>query len=65
MTSSPFSNPLFTLGIVGGGQLGKMLLAAARRMDIAVAVLDPATDLPRSTERTVLNAAPSRITPPF
>ena len=46
MTSSPFSNPLFTLGIVGGGQLGKMLLAAARRMDIAVAVLDPATDAP-------------------
>jgi len=31
---------------VGGGQLGKMLLADARRMDIACHVLDPAADAP-------------------
>ena len=46
MNSSPFSNPNFTVGIVGGGQLGKMLLAAARQMDIATAVLDPSPDAP-------------------
>ena len=46
MNSSPFSNPNFTVGIVGGGQLGKMLLAAARQMDIATSVLDPSPDAP-------------------
>lgn len=38
----------FTLGILGGGQLGKMLIAATRRMDIAVSVLDPSPDAPCS-----------------
>lgn len=36
----------FTLGILGGGQLGKMLLAETRRYDIATAVLDPSSDAP-------------------
>jgi len=36
----------FTLGILGGGQLGKMLLADTRKFDIATAVLDPSTAAP-------------------
>ncbi len=36
----------FTLGIVGGGQLGKMLLYDTRRLDIRTRVLDPAADAP-------------------
>lgn len=32
------------LGILGGGQLGKMLLEEAIRLDITVAVMDPASD---------------------
>jgi 5-(carboxyamino)imidazole ribonucleotide synthase len=36
----------FTLGIVGGGQLGKMLLQETRRLDVATAVLDPAANAP-------------------
>lgn len=34
----------FTIGVLGGGQLGKMLLQEAYRMDIRSAVLDPAAD---------------------
>lgn len=36
----------FTLGIVGGGQLGKMLLQETRRLDIATNVLDPSPVAP-------------------
>lgn len=36
----------FTLGIVGGGQLGKMLLQETRRLDIATKVLDPSSVAP-------------------
>jgi len=36
----------FTLGILGGGQLGKMLLAETRKMDIATKVLDPSKEAP-------------------
>ncbi|MDO5104829.1 5-(carboxyamino)imidazole ribonucleotide synthase [Capnocytophaga sp.] len=36
----------FTLGILGGGQLGKMLLAETRKYDIKTRVLDPAADAP-------------------
>ena len=46
MTTSPFSNPQFQLAVVGGGQLGKMLVAEARRMDISVHILDPSADAP-------------------
>ena len=36
----------FTIGILGGGQLGKMLLTETRKFDIATKVLDPAADAP-------------------
>ncbi len=36
----------FTLGILGGGQLGKMLLAETRKFDIHTMVLDPSADAP-------------------
>ena len=36
----------FTLGILGGGQLGKMLLAETARLGIKTAVLDPSADAP-------------------
>jgi 5-(carboxyamino)imidazole ribonucleotide synthase len=34
------------LGILGGGQLGRMLTMAAKRMGIPVTVLDPTPDCP-------------------
>lgn len=36
----------FTLGILGGGQLGKMLLTETRKFDIITKVLDPSADAP-------------------
>lgn len=39
-----------TLGIVGGGQLGKMLAQAATELDLAVVVLDPVPNCPASTD---------------
>lgn len=36
----------FTLGILGGGQLGKMLLYDTRKFDVRTIVLDPAADAP-------------------
>lgn len=36
----------FKLGILGGGQLGKMLLAEARKFDIQIYILDPSKDAP-------------------
>lgn len=36
----------FTLGILGGGQLGKMMLYDTRKYDIKTAVLDPSPDAP-------------------
>jgi len=36
----------FTLGILGGGQLGKMLLYETRKYDVKTHVLDPAIDAP-------------------
>ena len=38
--------PGATIGILGGGQLGRMLAMAARRMGYRVAVLDPDPDCP-------------------
>jgi 5-(carboxyamino)imidazole ribonucleotide synthase len=40
-----FNNKL-TLGILGGGQLGKMLIQAAMNLDIRVYVMDPDTNAP-------------------
>lgn len=37
-----------TIGIVGGGQLGRMLALAAKAMGYRIAVLDPAEDCPAS-----------------
>lgn len=36
----------FKLGILGGGQLGKMLLTETRKFDIYTCVLDPSNDAP-------------------
>lgn len=36
----------FRLGILGGGQLGKMLLYETRKYDIATSVLDPSAEAP-------------------
>ena len=36
----------FTLGILGGGQLGKMLLYETRKFDIKTNVLDPSKEAP-------------------
>ncbi|RMA57120.1 5-(carboxyamino)imidazole ribonucleotide synthase [Ulvibacter antarcticus] len=36
----------FTLGILGGGQLGKMMLYETRKYDIKTAVLDPSAEAP-------------------
>ena len=36
----------FTLGILGGGQLGKMLLYETRKYDIKTKVLDPSAEAP-------------------
>ncbi|GAA3718092.1 5-(carboxyamino)imidazole ribonucleotide synthase [Salinicoccus jeotgali] len=46
-----------TIGIIGGGQLGKMLAQSALRMGYRVAVLDPSEDAPaRSTCHTFIHA---------
>ena len=36
----------FTLGILGGGQLGKMLLYETRKWDITTKVMDPSRGSP-------------------
>jgi len=36
----------FTLGILGGGQLGKMMLAETRKYDIQTYILDPSVTAP-------------------
>ncbi len=45
-TGSEPSHRRRTLGIVGGGQLGRMLAMAAARLDVRVVVLDPTPDAP-------------------
>ncbi|MDE0591979.1 MAG: 5-(carboxyamino)imidazole ribonucleotide synthase [Dehalococcoidia bacterium] len=41
-------NPGSTIGIIGGGQLGRMLAIAARQMDYKTVVLDPDPNCPTS-----------------
>lgn len=41
-----FFSSNFTLGILGGGQLGKMMLYDTRKFDIRTIVLDPSPDAP-------------------
>ncbi len=45
-TSKDYFSTDFRLGIVGGGQLGKMLLQETRRLDIGTKVLDPSAQAP-------------------
>tara|TARA_B110000858_G_scaffold105754_1_gene120987 strand:- start:8940 stop:10109 length:1170 start_codon:yes stop_codon:yes gene_type:complete len=40
------SNKNFNIALLGGGQLGKMFLAEARKLDICINVLDPSADAP-------------------
>lgn len=42
----PVTRHPVTLGIVGGGQLGRMLAMAAARLGVKVVILDPAPDAP-------------------
>lgn len=41
-----FYNNNFTLGVLGGGQLGRMLIQEAINLDIRVAILDPSSEAP-------------------
>lgn len=41
-----------TIGIIGGGQLGKMMAQSAQKMGYKVIVLDPNEDCPLSLCRT-------------
>jgi len=45
-TMTDYFSSNFTLGILGGGQLGKMLLYETRKYDIATKVLDPNPEAP-------------------
>ena len=47
MTASPLP-PGSTIGILGGGQLGRMLALAAGRLGFDVAILDPEPNGPAS-----------------
>lgn len=46
MRSESLLNPGSTIGIIGGGQLGRMLAMAARQMDYKTIVLDPDPNCP-------------------
>ena len=54
MTSLP---PGATVGILGGGQLGRMLAMAAARLGLRTHVLDPAADGPAAQVATMATAA--------
>ena len=41
------SKPL-SVGIIGGGQLGKMIAQEAKRMSFKIIILDPCKDCPAS-----------------
>lgn len=44
--SMEFSNKNFTLGVLGGGQLGRMLIQEAVNLNISVAIMDPDENAP-------------------
>ena len=56
MTSFPLE-PGSTIGILGGGQLGRMLALAAGRLGFDVAILDPEPDCPAARMAKVAIAA--------
>ena len=57
MTPFPLP-PGSTIGILGGGQLGRMLALSAARLGFAIAILTPETDAPASrvAARTIVRA---------
>lgn len=56
MTSTKLA-PGATIGIIGGGQLGKMIAQSALRMGYKIAVLDPSADAPAvATSHHFINA---------
>jgi 5-(carboxyamino)imidazole ribonucleotide synthase len=55
MTDTSISKPLRsgqTIGILGGGQLGRMLAMAAARLDLKTVILDPSSDCPAAQVAT-------------
>ncbi|HKG70541.1 MAG TPA: hypothetical protein VKA87_01525, partial [Nitrososphaeraceae archaeon] len=46
--SMEIQNPI-SIGIIGGGQLGKMIAQDAKRMSFRITVLDPCYDSPASS----------------
>ena len=46
MSDRPVIAPGATLGVLGGGQLGRMFVHAAQRLGYRCAVLDPDVDSP-------------------
>jgi 5-(carboxyamino)imidazole ribonucleotide synthase len=49
MNHTRFTYPLKKIGLIGGGQLGKMTAQAAREMGFAIYVLDPQTQCPAAS----------------
>ena len=54
--------PPATIGILGGGQLGRMLGLAARAMGYRIAVLDPDPDCPAAARRRPRRSSPATTT---
>ena len=56
MTGDPVARPGEAIGILGGGQLGRMLALAAARLGLDIVVLDPDADAPaaRVARRTIV-----------
>jgi 5-(carboxyamino)imidazole ribonucleotide synthase len=57
MTTFPLA-PGSTIGVLGGGQLGRMLAMAAARLGFDVAILDPEQDAPAGRVAARVMAAP-------
>lgn len=49
MHRSTFSFPIKKIGIIGGGQLGKMLAQKAKQMGFYVISLDPSPECPAAS----------------
>lgn len=56
MTTTPIS-PGATIGILGGGQLGRMLAVAASRLGLRVHIFEPAPDCPAAMVSAVCTTA--------
>jgi 5-(carboxyamino)imidazole ribonucleotide synthase len=57
MTTTPLA-PGSTIGVIGGGQLGRMLSMAASRLGFDVVILDPEADCPACRVSSRVIAAP-------